>query len=239
MLSDYNCKIFESNKYDLLFNDYRSPELELAEIASDIQMLGVCGFHRLICLIDHRADNSAAQTISAVHMMRRKFNSIIRGDSTKISFNPSIFISEDILNITNIKSLAIPRSDYIFVRSPIPEMPDYYPTVINKLLYSLNLIPIFSDFHICNMLYPSNELEKLLRIPKAAFQFNIGSINLSENISTVKKILKNGNTVLLGTGCTHSNLNKAEILKSLDDLRRSLNDEEYMTLVIRSHKFPM
>ena len=239
MLSDYNCRIFELNKYDSIFNNYKTLESELMQITSDIRTLGICGFHRLVYLINHRPNDSVAQTISSVNMMHKKFASIIKGGSTKISFRPSIFISDSTLDITNIKALTIPRTDYIFVKSPIPEMPDYYPEIINKLLYSLDLIPVFCDFHSCNVLYPSNELEKLFRIPKAAFQFDIGSINLSQNISAVKRILKNGNTVLLGTGCEHSNINKTPILKNLDKLRKSLDEEEYMTLVIRSHKFPM
>ena len=239
MLSDYNCRIFESNKYDSIFNNYKTLESELTQIASDIQTLGLCGFHRLVCLINHRSNESVAQTIRSVNAMRQKLAPVIKGRTTKIAFRPSVFISDSTLNITNIRSLTLPRTDYIFVKSPVPEMPDYYPEIINKLLYSLDLIPVFCDFHVCNILYPSSELEKLLRIPKAAFQFDIGSIDLSPNISAVKTILKNGNTVLLGTGCTHSNLNKSEISKNLDKLRKALGEEDYMTLVIRSHKFPM
>ena len=239
MLSDYNCRIFESDRYNSIFNKYNSPEAEIAHIIDDIKILGSCGFHRLVSLIDHRPTDSVSQALHSIDLTRKKISSHIRGDLARISFYPSVFLSEELPYTKNIKSLALPRTNYIFIKSPIPEMPSYYPSAINKLLYSLDLIPVFCNFQICNILYPPHEIEKLLRISRAAFQFDISSIYLPENIITIKNILKNGNTVLLGTGFTHSKLNRSIISKSLEKLKKSLSSEEYMTLVVRSHKFPM
>lgn len=239
MLSDYNCKIFEINKYRAFLGKYDTQDVDIANLISDVEALGKCGFHRLISLFCHRPYNSVSQTKRAVISLNKKIKETVRLNNFKISFVPSVFLTEDAPYIKNIGSLAIPHSNFIFVESPVPEMPDYYPITINKLLYHCKLIPIFSNFQACCVLYPHQEIEKLIRIKSSAFQFSLESSYTPQCLSIIRKILSNGNTVLLGTGCTHAELNAVKIAQDLAQLKKSLGYDEYSNLIMRSHKFPM
>jgi hypothetical protein len=81
------------------------------------------------------------------------------------------------------------------------------------------------------------EIEKMIRIRGAAFQFNLKTAHDPQNIKIIKKILKNENFVLLGIGCDHSNLNINDISASLTRLKNALGDRTFLEIVISSKKF--
>ena len=116
-------------------------------------------------------------------------------------------------------------------------MPEYVPGAINKILYTHKLLPVFTEFHVYNALYNTEEINKLINIKGAAFQFGLKHSILPENIKIIKQILRNGNTVLIGTSCDHANFNKSEMHQNLKIMKKLLGDDYYFTLILRARAF--
>ena len=240
MLSDYNCKILNINRYKLHLGDDSLLKNEFQKMIDDINLLGSLGFHKLVCQI--RYSNSVSTSIakqSILSLKRRIRKEVAHRLSGKfnISVVPTVCLSVDTPYIKNIKALTVPRTNYIFLELPLPDMPEYLPGVINKILYIQKLVPVFTEFHVYTSLYKPDEINKLINIKGAAFQLGLRHSVLPENIKIIKQILRAGNTVLIGTSCDHSSLNKSEIAKNIKLLKKSLGEDHYMTLVLRARAF--
>ena len=115
--------------------------------------------------------------------------------------------------------------------------PTYIPETLNKLLYSCHLKPIFSEFQLYVEIYDPSEIEKMLRIKGAAFQFNIKTAFEPQNIAIIKRIIKNGNYVLLGTNSNHDNLNISDVNINLRKLKNTLGEHAFLEIIINSKRF--
>ena len=241
MLSDYRCRVFDVNKFNFCKSDPEILKVELARITDDIALLATCGYHKFICHLNHNQDNSVTYTRKNINSLKKLFSLMIPKTCGKINlkFYPSLYISPDAPYIKNIELLAVRNTNYIFLELPLINEPEYLPGAVNKILYNCKLLPIFLDFQIANLIYASNEdeVERLINIKGAAYQFGLKSIVYKENIMLIKEIMDNGNTVLLGTDFDHSMLNKENILYYLEHLKRALPDGYYQRIIIDSHKF--
>ena len=242
MLSDYNCKILNIDRYKLYLGDDSLLKNEFTKMVEDINILGSLGFHKLVCQIPYNTSVSPSYAKKHVASLKRR---ILKESTHRLSakFNISVvatvYLSEDAPYVKGLDSLTLPKTNYIFLELPFSDSSGYIPSSINKILYSCKLLPIFTNFHICNALYDPDEIKKLINIKGAAFQFDLKHSLLPENINAIKQILKNGNTVLTGTSCDHSNLNKIEIGNNIKILKKMLGEEYYITLILRARSFPM
>ena len=241
MLSDYNCRILDIDRYKLYLGDPSLLAAERKRIKDDIAVLGNLGFHKLICQVRHDTNVSVDHTKKVSSSLKRFLKEFVfnKGLSKfKLSIVHVLYLSEDAPYIKNIRELAVSKTNYIFIELPLIEQ-DHVPLAINKILYQCKLIPIFTEFHTCTALYDLTEVNKLINIKNAAFQFSLKSAVLPNNISHIKRILRNGNTVLIGSSCDHSNFNKVELKKNLTMLQKLLGNDYYMTLVMRARSFIM
>ena len=63
MLSDFNCKIFNTDRLSLLDPDYDSV-IHTEQINSDLSLLDSLGIHRLFCQVPHIEDLPLNKTLS-------------------------------------------------------------------------------------------------------------------------------------------------------------------------------
>ena len=240
MLSDHNCRIFDINRFDYLNHD--SDEiltLELEKAKADIALMATRGFHNFFCPIRHNQDISVSYTkanIKRLETFARKFSPRGFGKIT-ITPVPKIYLSPEAPYIKNLSSLTIKKSNYIYVELPLDFNPDHVPSTLNKLLFTCRLIPIFTEFQLYAMLYDPDEIRKMLRIKGAAFQFNVKTAHDPKNIRLIKRILNEGNTVLLGTNCNHDSLNINEISQGIDRFKREITEKTYREIIINAKKF--
>ena len=96
---------------------------------------------------------------------------------------------------------------------------------------------MFTDFHIYNSTYDYDEINRLINIKGAAFQFNVKTAHDPKNIRLIKRILNEGNTVLLGTNCNHDSLNINEISQGIDRFKREITEKTYREIIINAKKF--
>jgi len=240
MLSDYNCRIFDISRFNFLnteTDDMLSVELEKAK--DDIVSLTRCGFHRFVCHVRHNQDISTAYTKANIKRLHEIAQKTLPRDCGKISLNfvPKLYFSPDAPYIKNIHALAIKNTNRIFVELPLDANPCHVPETLTRLLYHCNLVPVFTEFQLYAMLYDPKEIEKMLRIKGAAFQFNIKNICERQNLKLIKKILKEENTVLLGTNCSHEHLNVNEIAACIQKFKRAITDTVYRDIVINAGRF--
>ena len=242
MLSDYNCKILNIDRYKFHLGDDSVLKNEFQKMIDDINSLGSLGFHKLVCQIPYNSSLNPSNSKKHISLLKRRIHKELAHrlfGKFNISAISVLYLSEDAPYINNIKSLTIPKTNYIFLELPFSDMPEYVPVAINKILYTQKLIPVFSEFHIYNALYKADEINKLINIKGAAFQFGLKHAALPENIKTIKQILRNGNTVLLGTSCNHYHFNQADIDKNIKSIKKLLGDDLYMTLILRARAFPL
>jgi hypothetical protein len=81
---------------------------------------------------------------------------------------------------------------------PLTEYDDRIDLELNQLLYKRKITPLFLSFELCAILYPKEIVEKLLRIPYAAYQFNYKALQNPEICRMIFSLLSKS-TVLLGT----------------------------------------
>lgn len=236
MLCDYNCRILDLDRCKLHLYDEALLKDEFEKTIADINALGSLGFHRLVCPV--KCDNSKSSISSLNNIFQKEIIKNLNGKFS-LSLIPLIYLSEDLPHTKNIHNFTVPRSNYIFLELPFSSMPEHVPIALNKILYSCRLLPVFSEFHVCTATYDSKDVEKLINIKGAAFQFSIKHANLPTNINLIKRILKIGSTVLLGSSCDHDNLNISEIEKNMKSLKRNLGEDLYVTLIMRAHSFIM
>ena len=240
MLSDFNCRLFELNRFEIFDADRDGLlSIELEKIKKDIASLSKCGFHTFYCPIRYNDNFSVSHTLQITRKLREISRNAIPRDCGKIAvyFVPRICVSPDVPYIKNISSLCVKKTNYIFVELPLDLTPTYIPETLNKLLYSCHLKPIFSEFQLYVEIYDPSEIKKMLRIKGAAFQFNIKTAFEPQNIAIIKRIIKNGNYVLLGTNSNHDNLNINDVNINLRKLKNTLGEHAFLEIIINSKRF--
>lgn len=239
MLTDYNCRIFDINKFELLNSSLNNElQITLDQIKSDLFLMHECGFHRFICPVRFNENFPTSYTIKSINALQKFSSKATPRNCGKISikFVPKIYLSSEAPYIKNLSDLKIKNTNFALFELPMQKNPEYIPETLNKILYNCHLTPIFTEFQIINMLYSPDEIDKMIRIKNAAFQFNIKSIYDNKNILLINKILKNNNTVLLGTNFNHQNLNIAQINISLDKFKRKISSDVYNYILLSSRK---
>ena len=241
MISDFNCKIFNTDRLNLL-DPSVDVELAAERINSDLEILDSLGIHRLFCQVPYNEDLTLNKTFSKMTALEKFIRSSVNRSIRKkftISVVPSIHLSENAPFITDIDSLTVVNTNYMFVDLPISVVyPDYLDGTINKILYNCKLLPIFNDFHNFSYIHQNTpELERIMKIKGAAFGFSLSSKCFTKSIETIKQIYGNGNFVLLSTSCEHDSFNISRISKNLAILRERLPSRIYLDIILKSHAF--
>ena len=241
MLSDFNCKIFNTDRLSLL-DPSIDRNLFFERINSDLESLDSFGIHRLFCQVPHNELLCLSQTFSKINTLEKFIKiSINRSVRRKFTINvvPSIHLSPNAPFISNISSLTALDSNYIFIDLPISVMyPEYLDSAINKILYNCKLLPVFNEFQDFACIHHGTAaLERMIKIKGAAFQFSLNSKNFANYIDIIKQIHDNGNYALLSTSCEHDLFNKTRISGNLNLLRESLPSRVYLNIMLRAHSF--
>ena len=241
MLSDFNCKIFNIDRFSLL-TDEQDPELFSEKINSDMLLLDHLGFHRLFCQISHNENSPLSQTFLKADKLEHLIKlSVSRSIRRKFIINivPSIHLSMDAPFIRNLSSLTALNSNYIFIDLPISVVyPEFLDGAINKILYNCKLRPIFNEFQDFASVYrdlPS--VERIMKIKDSAFLFSLSSDSITKSIDVIKQIYNNGNTVLLCTASEHDTFNLSQISKNLKALKERLPRRIYLDIMLKAHSF--
>lgn len=237
MLSDFNCKILDIDRYKFYLGDESTLSIEAQKLINDINILGSCGFHKLILQI--KADPFLppyAYKNSALKIIQRVNKETFHKLSGKFSIYtvPVLYLTEETPFAKDLEKFTAFKSNYIFFELPHADLiSDQLFISINHLLYKRNILPVFAEIQKYLDTYSAIDINRIINIKGAAFQFSLDFNALSKNINTIKHILNNDGLILLGSSCQHAYLNKDEINKCLKYLRQQLGNDEYMKLIIK------
>ena len=242
MLSDFNCKIFNTDRLSFLNTSDYPLDYAVAKINSDLNTLDSLGFHRLICQVIHDENIPINRTLDKIDNLERFIRqSIGRSNRRKFNINvlPVIYLSENAPYINNLSALTAFGTNYIITELPISvTYPDYLDTTINKILYNCKLRPVFTEFETFSNIHNGTEyIEKMINIKNSAFVFSLSSNNFLGSIRLMRHIYDNGNTVLLSTGCEHDLFDMKRIKKNLLVLKEKLSEDVYLSIMLNAHRF--
>ena len=238
MYTDFNCKILTTDNKRFSPDDSLISLTDCDTSLDDIKLLGSLGFHRLVAQLHFNQDKDILRYVKikarSIEQNLKKLTS--RKLSGKFSFHAVIvtYLTEDTPFLEDIDSLILKDTNYIFLELPWGHFPDKLHITINKLLYTKNLLPVFTNFHVYASVYDQTTVQKLINIKGAAFQFPLNFNILSLNIDHIKTIVKNGGIILLGSSSDHFNLNANEIAKCLEWLQKRLGENNFTSMILRA-----
>lgn len=114
----------------------------------------------------------------------------------------AIQLTPDLSQNAELARLQLKDSGYLPLSLPLTSYADWIDTELNRLLYKRHMSPLFLSFELCMILYPSDVIEKLMRIGNAAFQFGYKSLCDPSVCRVISTLLHRGAPVLLGTSAS-------------------------------------
>ncbi len=133
--------------------------------------------------------------------------------------------------------LTLPGSRYVMVSLPFPNFYDEIWKDINKLVYHTGLRPVFTEFNRYLLTYSDTEIKKLLKVPGAAFQFNVRSLDYKDTVKFVISVVSEGKQVVFGTGARCVGKYEAEMKPHFKLLKRALGETDFNLLMLSANNF--
>lgn len=99
----------------------------------------------------------------------------------------------------HLDRLILPRTDYLPIFLPLTGYRDYMDVELNRLLYHSKFRLLFTSFDHYPVLYPPDMIDRLIRLPNVAYQFNYKSLSNPQMIQTLKVLLQRNAPILFGT----------------------------------------
>ncbi len=153
------------------------------------------------------------------------------------SLGAEILMYHGCFNDPDTELLALEGSRYVLAALPFPQHNDEIWKDINKLVYRLKLCPIFTEFNRYLITYPEEEIKKLLKVPGAAFEFNVRSLDYKETVKFIISLANSGKQVLFGTGARRMGRYEAEMEPHFKLLKRALGETDFNILMLSAHNF--
>ena len=119
----------------------------------------------------------------------------------KLLCGATVQITPNVHEIDDLKKLTVKFNSkkYLPIQLPIAEFEYWIDYEINRLLYRTGVKLWFVSFDIACKMYPRENIEKMLRISDAIYQFNYRSLEDPYVQRVISKLLKQRSVVLLGT----------------------------------------
>ncbi len=188
---DWNCQLFPSSTNGI---SSVQDSLDALELLGDRCSLG--GF----CLTS--SYDRLREPISVFLLRQSRLSQLISEASERrinLCLSTQVLLSDGLSLEPGLEKLLLLKSGYLPVSLPISSYEDWIDAELNRLLYQNKLHLLFTSFERYLILYPRDVIEKLLRIPSAAFQFNYKSLCDARVQEVVKRLLDVKALVLFGT----------------------------------------
>lgn len=183
---DWNCRLLQS-------------ALSPTETVTALQeMKDRFGFRRFCMMQDFYANTESASAF--LIRQKRKLQEVktLLPRGTQVRGAACVHFYQGLSEVADLDRLAITSERLLPLQMPLTEYDDWIDLELNHLLYKKKITPLFLSFELCMVLYPKEIIEKLLRIPMAAYQFNYKALQSPETCRAIFKLLSKS-TVLLGS----------------------------------------
>ena len=177
----------------------------------------------------------ASSSVSAFRIQKARFTDALTPllpSSLKINYTAAVHLTPLLSEATELDRLTTTANFLLPLCLPLGSYADWIDTELNHLLYKRRIAPLFLSFDLYAIMYPQDVLERLLRIPNAAYQFNYKAFSSPACVRMISALLQRGATVLFGTLC---NSNEKLAHYDLDYFtalaKETLSPTEYLLLV--------
>ncbi|MBQ8433026.1 MAG: hypothetical protein IJX28_09105 [Clostridia bacterium] len=150
----------------------------------------------------------------------------------------TVLLRASLWETKDLQKLALKRSGHLPLQFPLGAYQEWMDTELNCLLYKGKFPLLFTSFEIPVLLYPKEIIEKLLRIRDAAFQFNYRALSEPTTRNLLRRLLKQGSPVLLGTGVNNTEQARYyELTYALKCAENELTPSEFQALLEWNQSF--
>ncbi len=147
----------------------------------------------------------------------------------------AVQLTPDLSQNAELARLRLKDSGYLPLAMPLTSYADWIDAELNRLLYKRHMSPLFLSFELCMILYPSDVIEKLMRIRNAAFQFGYKALCDPSVCRVIATLLRRGAPVLLGTSLsTPEKVNALDLDDCLACALHHLKSVDYQRLLEQS-----
>ncbi len=187
-LTDWSCRLVP----DAIYGTERA-----ADAIADLHTR--FGFDRFYVTLDYYAERESVSAFRlrhdrAIASLRTHLPRTVRlFPLTALQLTPTPAQNKD------VERLRFSDARYLPLALPLTAYADWIDTALNQLLYKRHFPLLLLSFELCMVLYPPDVIEKLMRIPGAAFQFGYKSLCDPAVCRVISALLHRGAPILLGT----------------------------------------
>ena len=155
-----------------------------------------------------------------------------------VRLETSVMLAPNLHQCNSLKKLLLSKRHYLMLR-----MPQYYKEwmdyELNRLLYHTKFNKLlFSSFEICVAHYSEEQLQRLMRIRYAAFQFSYASLADPVVCRVIRELLHQKQIVLLGSGISSvDHAQQFSLSEVLSRARNHLTDSELERVLLQTKFF--
>ena len=169
---------------------------------------------------------------SAWHAMARKIPR-----NMQMGLGALVALEEGCCGCTDIAELALPGTKHLIVELPTAPFPEWFDYEMHLLLHRRKLWPIFAGFERYSILYTPEQLDHVMRVPNAAYQFTLRALVHEDIRNLARQLYRRGQIVLLGTGAFSPDYDYAYADSILQSLRSCLGNASYTSLILDEFNF--
>ena len=148
-----------------------------------------------------------------------------------------VALEEGCCGCPDIAELAIPGTNYLNIELPTAPFPDWFDNEMHLLFHRRRLKPIFAGFERYFVLYTPEQLDHVMRIPDGAYQFTLRALIREDIRVLVRRLYRQGKTVLLGTGAFSPDYDYYYTDSILQSLRKCVGNASYTSLIFDEFNF--
>ncbi len=191
------------------------------------------GFHRFCLTAQYDPDREPVSAFRLRLERTKEQMNAIKPKGMSFLYATSLLLVPDIWEEVQLDRLLYRKKDRILpLQLPIGALHDWIEPEISKLLYKRKYRLWFTSFEYAALYYPTDTIERLSRIKGGIFSFGYKSLCEEKVLKTIKLLLKNNATVLLGSGIDKiGRIWYYEFDAYLDSARRYLGEQYFLKLI--------
>ena len=132
---------------------------------------------------------------------KRELNTILPQEF-KLQYGATSLLFPGLFEQEGIHKLLIPKTAYLPIRLPLKAEESWVAVELNRLLYHVPYRILFMSFDRYRFYYPTDTVDRLLQLPKVAYQFSYQSLINEETRADLKTLIRRNAPIVFGTGLT-------------------------------------
>lgn len=191
-LIDWNCGLLSSIRVDVPGSECEAVQA-LQFMASEHSVTRFC----MMPLFDARKEPVSVFLLKRAAYIERLSKVIPKNLSVK--YSSKVLLCKGLSQVPDLEKLSVPMGGYLPLMLPIVSYEDWIDQELNQLLYKRKLKLLLLSCELYTNIYPSEIMEKLLRMPNTVFLFHYRVFSDPKLSKLVLNMCKLDRPVIFGT----------------------------------------